>query len=192
MDLKDVKNEHICVITRNKDSFKYICKIFKKAQYKFVDSANKNNCLDGASGQRCVLKIIAMVEPDKKERFDSWPIIVIGGSQNLEINEKSIKASVFDFIERLVGKRKMAAAANKTRNEMAEFDKYKKLTKTEKDILYRIMEGKSNKQIAHTLHRSIRTIEDHRNHIMCKLQADNLVDLVKKCLISTTPQKLGA
>jgi DNA-binding NarL/FixJ family response regulator len=38
----------------------------------------------------------------------------------------------------------------------------------------------SNKEIANLLHRSARTIEVHRAHIMHKLGVDNLVDLVKR------------
>ena len=56
----------------------------------------------------------------------------------------------------------------------------KLLTKTEAVILNLILQGRSNKGIAHILHRSVRTIEDHRNHIMRKLDVDNVVDLVKR------------
>jgi len=54
------------------------------------------------------------------------------------------------------------------------------LTKTEKKILNIILQGKSNKQIAKILNRSVRTIEDHRSHIMRKLHAHNLIELVQK------------
>jgi DNA-binding NarL/FixJ family response regulator len=45
-----------------------------------------------------------------------------------------------------------------------------------------IVEGKSNKQIALEMKRSIRTIEEHRANIMKKMKADNVVDLTKKAL----------
>lgn len=57
---------------------------------------------------------------------------------------------------------------------------YKVLTEMEKKILEIILAGKSNKEIAHELNRSVRTIEDHRAHIMQKLHAHNLVELVQK------------
>lgn len=53
------------------------------------------------------------------------------------------------------------------------------LTNAEKKILTLIMQGKCNKDIAQLLKRSIRTIEDHRAHIMQKLGAENIVELVK-------------
>ena len=54
------------------------------------------------------------------------------------------------------------------------------LTTTETEVLRLILDGKSNKEAAHLLHRSVRTIEDHRSHIMHKLGVDNVVDLVKR------------
>jgi DNA-binding NarL/FixJ family response regulator len=33
------------------------------------------------------------------------------------------------------------------------------------------------------LHRSIRTVEDHRRHIMRKLDVDNVIDLVKRAAV---------
>lgn len=66
--------------------------------------------------------------------------------------------------------------------EGAQFDitASKVLTHMEKTILDIILQGKSNREIAKTLKRSIRTIEDHRAHIMQKLHAHNLVELVQK------------
>ena len=58
----------------------------------------------------------------------------------------------------------------------------KVLSKTEKLVLDQLMQGKGNKQIAKELDRSVRTIEDHRSHIMRKLEVDNLIDLTQKVL----------
>ncbi len=54
------------------------------------------------------------------------------------------------------------------------------LTKTENKVLKLILQGMSNKQIAHMLERAMRTIELHRSNIMHKLNANNIVDLIKK------------
>jgi PAS domain S-box-containing protein len=56
------------------------------------------------------------------------------------------------------------------------------LTEMEMKILRIILAGKSNKEIAYSLGRSIRTVEDHRAHIMQKLGVDNIVDLTRKAL----------
>ncbi|AQT68314.1 Transcriptional regulatory protein FixJ [Anaerohalosphaera lusitana] len=54
------------------------------------------------------------------------------------------------------------------------------LTPAETKIFELILEGYSNKEIAKMLHRSVRTIEDHRARIMKKAGAENVVELVKK------------
>ncbi len=51
------------------------------------------------------------------------------------------------------------------------------LTESEKEILAHVLNGESNKEIAKRLSRSVRTIEDHRAHIMHKLGAGNVVEL---------------
>jgi PAS domain S-box-containing protein len=56
------------------------------------------------------------------------------------------------------------------------------LTVIEKQILDLILQGYSNKEIASKLFRSVRTIEDHRAHIMQKLGVNNIVELTKIAL----------
>jgi DNA-binding NarL/FixJ family response regulator len=56
----------------------------------------------------------------------------------------------------------------------------KPLTRTEKKVLCLILDGNSNKEIAGMLHRSVRTIEVHRSHIMRKFGAESLIDLIKR------------
>jgi PAS domain S-box-containing protein len=56
------------------------------------------------------------------------------------------------------------------------------LTRIQRRVLGMILVGMTNKQISLRLHRSIRTIEDHRYRIMRKLGAENSVDLVRKVL----------
>ncbi len=53
------------------------------------------------------------------------------------------------------------------------------LTPREVEVLQLLVEGKSTKQTASTLGVSIKTIEAHRQHIMKKLNIDNIVDLIK-------------
>jgi PAS domain S-box-containing protein len=56
------------------------------------------------------------------------------------------------------------------------------VTATEMRVLKLIVGGMSNKEIAQLLHRSVRTIEGHRAHLMHKLDADNSVELVKRAV----------
>jgi len=56
------------------------------------------------------------------------------------------------------------------------------LTHAEQVVLGHILEGRTNQEIANLLCRSTRTIEVHRRHLMTKLGAGNLVDLVKRSM----------
>lgn len=75
---------------------------------------------------------------------------------------------------------KLSLAAGTIEGALYDITASKVLTKVEKKVLDIILQGKSNKEIANILNRSIRTIEDHRAHIMQKLNAQNLVELVQK------------
>ena len=54
------------------------------------------------------------------------------------------------------------------------------LSKTEAQILHLVLKGYSSSEISRELHRSVRTIEGHRYHIMKKLEVENFIGLVKK------------
>jgi two-component system, NarL family, response regulator DegU len=56
------------------------------------------------------------------------------------------------------------------------------LTRREKEILRLIIDGKSNKDIADSLDKSVRTIETHRFNIMKKMSVTNAVDMVNKAV----------
>jgi len=53
------------------------------------------------------------------------------------------------------------------------------LTRREKEILGLIVEGLSNKEIASKLSISVRTVENHRNHLLQKFDVKNTAGLVK-------------
>ena len=56
------------------------------------------------------------------------------------------------------------------------------LSKTENQVLRLILQGKTTAEVAQGLRRSRRTIEVHRSHIMQKLEANGVVDLVRTCV----------
>jgi len=58
------------------------------------------------------------------------------------------------------------------------------LTARECCVLELLMSGKTNKQIARSLGGSHRTIDVHRRHIMEKMAASTLADLVRMRLLS--------
>ena len=58
------------------------------------------------------------------------------------------------------------------------------LTKREMEILDLVINGLTNREIAQKLHRTERTVEYHRNHLMHKFEAKTAADLVKRAILS--------
>lgn len=60
-----------------------------------------------------------------------------------------------------------------------DFSSLSKLTPREREVLQLLAEGKNTKEIAYSLHVSVKTIETHRLRIMNKLDIRTIPDLVK-------------
>ena len=74
----------------------------------------------------------------------------------------------------------------KERAELAELrDGLRQLTPREREVMSLVVAGLLNKQIALRLGTSEKTIKIHRSHVMQKMRADSLADLVRMS------QKLG-
>ncbi len=58
-------------------------------------------------------------------------------------------------------------------------DRLQKLSPREREVMDRVVRGMMNKQIASDLGLSAKTIEVHRAHVMDKMQADSLAELVR-------------
>ena len=75
-----------------------------------------------------------------------------------------------------------------TNNKFIYFDDYiKKLTKREKEIIYLRNNGYGNKDLANELHVSVKTIENHSEHIKEKLGLNSIKELENLKLLPTTP-----
>jgi two-component system, LuxR family, response regulator FixJ len=59
---------------------------------------------------------------------------------------------------------------------------FKRLTEREHEVLRYVVDGKASKEIAQLLRISQRTVEQHRAHIMQKLEVDSLAELVRLCM----------
>ena len=57
------------------------------------------------------------------------------------------------------------------------------LTKRESQVMEMVTNGKSNKEIAAELNVSAKTVEAHRAHVMEKMEAGSLAELVRMAMI---------
>ena len=95
---------------------------------------------------------------------------------------RAVRAGASDCLDRPVAQEQLLATV---RLQLARIDtsvrrRMRALTAIELHILGFILDGRTSCSIAAELHRSKRTVDAHRTHIMHKLQAANLAELVKR------------
>jgi two-component system response regulator FixJ len=121
------------------------------------------------------------------------PVILITGHGDIEMAVTAIKEGASDFIEkpfddeRLVESLAQAMATERElRSETAErcelAVRVAELSPRQREVMYLVAEGLSNKQIALRLGISRRTVENYRAWAMERMGARNLADLVRKVL----------
>jgi FixJ family two-component response regulator len=126
------------------------------------------------------------------------PIVIITGYAEVPIAVRAMKAGAMDFIEKpfsdealLQRIRKAIALDAETRRIDSErnsiADRLNQLTARERDVLERVVLGKSNKVIALELKLSTKTVEAHRAHVMEKMQAASLAELIRLSLFVSSP-----
>ena len=100
-----------------------------------------------------------------------------------------MKAGACDCLERPVGngRWKEAIQTQLRRVEASELYPCRTLTPTEVQVLYLMLADKTNREMARALHRSQRTVETHRQHIMRKLNTSSKVSLVKRVCVRGLP-----
>ena len=147
------------------------------------------SCLDELSKNDCDLLItdvnmpgfdgIELLAKVKKIR-PLLDVLIVTGYGDIPTAVRAVKSGAYDFLEKPLDRNRLIPVIqNILSNDGGSELRGKKLTSTEKKVLKFIVSGKSNKEIADLLYRSVRTIEDHRNHIMHKFDAKNAVELVK-------------
>lgn len=130
------------------------------------------------------------VQNELNARQHSLPVLFVSGDDNLQRAVTAMKAGAMDFLQKpydpdLLLKRVdtalEASLEGYNRRQSADHDAalLAGLTQREHEILALLVEGNVNKDIARILDISIRTVETHRTHIMDKLEARTLADLVR-------------
>jgi len=189
--MTNIATQHIFFLDDEPMIREVVRETLEDLNFKVSCFADPIECLSQLRSQKCNLLITDLKMPEKDglellmdvQHLAPWvPVLMITGYGDVPTAVKAMKAGAVDFIEKPLDKKNFARKIRSVLKKNVSFNPNlgNSLTRNETKILQLVIDGMSNKEIANLLHRSARTVEAHRAHLMHKLGVDNLVDLVKR------------
>jgi two-component system, LuxR family, response regulator FixJ len=143
----------------------------------------------------CIVTDVRMPEMDGLEFQEQLtaagiqvPVIVMTGHADVPLAVRAMKAGAVDFIEKPFGDDVILTSikgALKRKPRVTDpglVERLESLTPREREVLELLVVGHPNKVIAHRLDISPRTVEIHRAHVMEKMKAKSLPELVRTAM----------
>jgi len=189
--MKTRARQHVVFVDDEPSVRKAVARTLAKLGVEVTCFSRAADCLEEIGPRMCDLLItdVKMPEMDgialltEVRRLAPWlPVLLITGYGDVALAVKAMKMGAADFIEKPLQKETFLQKVESILKQNTPRDTYKgrPLTMTELKVLKLIISGKSNKEIARLLGRAVRTVEDHRNHIMRKLDVHNVIELVER------------
>jgi len=198
-----MSNEHIFIVDDDagiRDAIRMLseaaglrARTFPSAESFLADPVPKRGCviadvrMPGMNGLE--------LQEEIGRRHPQLPVIIITGHADIPLAVHAMKAGAVDFLEKpfdgarlMESVRRATEMGSKTRSRKEESRTARRLldhlSQRERSVLDRLVQGQPNKIVAHELGISPRTVEIHRAHIMLKMDASNLADLVRAVLLA--------
>ena len=121
------------------------------------------------------------------------PVIMLSGHADVPMSVRALKSGAADFIQKPYREQLLLdsinsalaadAAARGSFAEKGTLDEYlAALTEREHEVLDKLLQGSSSKEIAKELGISYRTVEVHRCHILGKLKSGSVIELFSRLI----------
>ncbi len=118
------------------------------------------------------------------------PIVFLTGHGNIPASVQAMKGGAVEFLTKPFDEQELLNAIQeaierdrRTRQQHGVVrelrDRYESLTAREQEVMQQVISGLLNKQIAAELNITEFTVKIHRGHVMQKMRADSLADLVR-------------
>ena len=176
-----------------------ISRLLRAAGYQVREYASAGDLLlaDEEQTPGCVLLDMRMPGPSgldlqealaKRER--KLPIIFLTAYADVRMSVRAMKAGAMDFLAKPVKREALLstvrAALDRDEERRASREhvhelraRYDALSPREREVLRHVVAGKLNKQIASAIGAAERTVKAHRAHVMAKMQANSVAELVR-------------
>jgi RNA polymerase sigma factor (sigma-70 family) len=175
-----------------------ISRLLKASSYEVVVHNTASELLEmpPSSGRGCILLDMRMpdlnglqVQNRLSDLGNNLPIVFLTGHGDIATSVRAIKAGAEDFLSKPVKKDELLEAIQRAlvrydeaHEQNSRLDGFRALVMTltprEREVFTMVVRGRLNKQIAHELGASERTIKAHRHSMMEKLKVKSLAEVV--------------
>jgi two-component system, LuxR family, response regulator FixJ len=184
-----------------RDSLEFLLRA-AKIEVRTYDSATTFLKLVPEGGAGCIVTDVRMpgmsgvdLLRQLKSRGSTMPVIVITGHGDIQLAVEAMKIGAADFLEKPFDDEALLTSV-KSALDRLEKDTQRDTERTvlnnrittlsvrEREVLEGLVAGKANKVIAFDLGISPRTVEIYRAHVMTKMDAGSLSELVRMALLA--------